>query len=899
MKQSHDESRSERVFRRLLVFFPREFRESFGEAMVELFRDQLREAHANGGAGVFWIRTLVQFMSAALLERYASAREMITFFLSRAMFDNLTSDMRFAGRMLFKNPLFTIVAAGCISLGSGAVATIYSTINALVLRPLPGAADATQLFRIERKEPGKLDGITASYPYYQYLAARTQSLAGIVAWSKASLSVRSATAEMGTAIYGNFVSGNFFSVLGVRPALGRFFLPDDDRVDITNPAIVVSEGFWRTRLGADSSVLGKNIWVNGHRFALIGVAPSDFQGTDAPIQTDAWLPLHARQIIVADVRPLTSVDALNWRLAGRLKPGVTARAAHEELSGLTAALSLEKVEPAWMKQYADARFSQLMGLPPDATSWLKQFLGILLVAATLVLLIASVNVASMLSARAVSRRREMAVRAALGAARGRLIRQLLTEIMLLFAMGAVGGIAIAFAATTALEHLPVQAELPFSLELSPDLHVFAFALGISLLTGIVVGLAPALRSSRSDIATRLRDGAAGATGRRALVTSSLVIGQLALSLLLLIGAGLFVRALQRGSTLDPGFDAEHVSTATLDGATWGYDEAKQRVFFAALRNRVASLPGVTSVSYTTILPLALRSSVDDIQFGAGDTKADAVQIHQLGVDADYFSVLRLPILEGRAIERRDDASAPMVAVVNETFAKRFWPRSSALGRTFRYAHREVTIVGVARDAKYESLAETTPALAYFSIVQEWRSDHALMVRTATDVRGLPMAIADAMRAIDPSLPRPTVMTLRAAASFGLMPQRVAAMITGILGGMGLLLAVAGLYGVIAYSASRRTKEIGIRLALGAQRTDVLRMIVREGVGLIAIGVAIGLALATMASRIIASFLFGVSPLDPVSFGATAASLAAIALFATWLPARRAAAANPMSVLRGE
>jgi len=816
------------------------------------------------------------------------------------MLESLKMDLQFAARMLRKSPLFTIVAVGCISLGAGAVATIFSAMNAMVLRPLPAAADATRLFRIERKEPGKPDGISASYPYYEYLRDNASSLDGLVAWGKTSLSLRSSGAEMGTAVYGNFVSGNFFSVLGVRPALGRFFVPDEDRTELTHPVIVVSEGFWRAHLGADSSVVGKEIWVNGNRFTLVGVTPAEFQGTDAPIQTDAWLPLRMRALIAPNADPLSSVSAIWLRTAGRLKPGVSPEAVSRELSQLTVQLKAQGSEPSWMDKYTDARFSRLMGLPPDATSWLAQFLGILLAAAALVLLIASVNVASMLSARAMARRREMAVRAALGASRGRLIRQLLTEILLLFVFGAAGGMALAYGATAALERLPVPAELQFSLEISPDLRVFAFALGLSLITGVIVGLIPALRAARADVSARLRDGAAGATGRRTLMANTLVVGQLALSLVLLVGAGLFVRALERGNTLNPGFDAGGVITAQLNTDSWGYDEAKARAFFTALRARIAALPGVTAVSYTTILPLALRSSFDNIQVDGVGIGDDGIQVHNLEVSGDYFSALRIPVVAGRELGATDKAETAKVAVVNETFAKRFWPDGSALGRTFRYANNPITIVGIARDAKYASLNETTPPLVYFPVDQQWRPHLALMVRaTGGDTRTLAPAIQEAMRVIDPSLPRPNVMSLRDAMSLGLMPQRVAAMVTGVLGGAGLLLAVVGLYGIIAYSVSRRTKEIGIRLALGARSVDVLQMILREGMRLAASGVVIGLLLAGGASRIIASLLFGVSPLDVLTFSGMALLLASIALFATWLPARRAAAANPMAVLRGD
>ncbi|HEX5830097.1 MAG TPA: FtsX-like permease family protein, partial [Gemmatimonadaceae bacterium] len=639
------------------------------------------------------------------------------------------------------------------------------------------------------------------------------------------------------------------------------FTPDEDRTELTHPVIVVSERFWTAHLGADSGAVGREIVVNGHRFTLIGVAPESFQGLDAPIRTDAWVPLHMQ-------RQLTPLRRRSD--------------------------ALRDASISWL------RLSPLTGLPPDASGRLTGFLGLLLGASGLVLLIASVNVAAMLSARALARWREMAVRAALGAARGRLIRQLLTEILVLFALGAIGGMTLALVATSALERLPIPAELPIALELSPDPRVFAFALLISLLAGVVVGLAPARRAAPSDVAARLRDGSTGSSARRTLMGNALVIGQLALSLLL-VGAGLFMRALQHAGRIDPGFDSAGVATVQLNAESWGYDEARGRAFFRALRERVAAVPGVTTVSYTSVLPLVMQSSGADIQVGGtaaggGDGR---LSIQLLQVDPGYFPTLRIPLLAGREITGRDDERAPKVAVVNETLARRVWPDGSALGRTFGYRGEQVTIVGIARDARYASLTEATPALAYFPLAQRWQARQALIVRSAGDPRTLAPAIQGAMRAIDAELPRPPVTSLEQAMTIGLLPQRVAALVTGVLGTVGLLLATAGLYGVIAHAVSRRTREIGIRLALGARRVDVLRMIVREGMRLTTAGVAIGLLLAAALTRLMAGYLLGVSPLDGVSFGAMSAIFVAVALLASWLPARRAAGADPTVALRAE
>lgn len=808
------------------------------------------------------------------------------------MLATFAADLRFAIRVLRNAPLVSVVAVLCIALGSGAVTSIYSIMNALVFQSLSGAADAARLVRIERKAPHENDGTSASYPLYQYLGQRTRSLAGLAAWSKGSFTIGPSGAA-GTTVYGNFVTPNFFSVLGVRPLLGRLLAADE-----SSPAIVVSEGFWRTALGGDSAAVGHQLLVNGRLFTLIGVAPAAFRGVDDPIKTDAWTPLAARSLLDLAAHPLTSPSDLWLRLAGRLAPNATPAVAHAELSSLSTAFHVAGAEPEWLAKYTDLRVSPLTGLPPDASKPLAGFLGVLLGAAGLVLIIASINVGALLSARAIARRREMAVRAALGAATSRLVRQLLTEILLLFAAGALGGFALAVVATKVLERLPIPAEIVIAPVLTPDARVFAFTLAISLATGILVGIASARRATRVDIAEQLREGAAAASARRTWLGDALVIGQLAASLVLLVGVGLFLRALEQAARIDPGFAATDVATVALDPASWGYDEPRARTFFRDLRDRVAHLSRVTGTAYATLLPLTLRSNVDEMQVNAqSDSK---VNLHYLQVDDGYFATLRIPLVMGRDIARTDDERAPSVAVVNERFARRFGGAvGRVLGRTIRYHDRQVTIVGVTRDAKLESLDEQVPPRVFFPIAQVWESKRVLLVRSNADPRALTTAIQEVVHDLDKTAPRPAVVPLDEAMSIGVMPQRIAASVTGVLGVLGLILAIVGLYGIIAYSTARRSREIGIRLALGATASDVLRMVIREGLCLTIIGTGVGLLVASAASRVVASLLFGVSSVDPIVYGLMSALLIGVALFATWLPARRAAATSPMQALRAE
>lgn len=799
------------------------------------------------------------------------------------------ADATFAARMLRKSPVFTAVVVLTISLGSGAVSTIFSAMNATVLRPLPGIAGRERLIGLR---PVRSDGTAAeqaSFSYYTHLREHTATLEGIAAWGRVSLTV--AAAGQGTTILGNMVTASYFDVLGVRPALGRFFTTEEDRTPGSHPVIVVSHQFWSSRLGADRAAIGRSVIVNGLPFTVIGVASPPFRGVYTGMLIDAWVPLKMQP----QLRPRSDLTHASWLwMFGRLRDGVGPEAAQHELSALavTRAAALGQISAAGAQP--SVLVSNLTGLPNGEGPALLGFMSVLLGAAALVLLIGGVNVAAMLSARYVARSREMAVRAALGAGRARLLRQLLTEILALFLLGAVGGFAVAVLATAALERLPLPDNVRLSLELSPDGRVLAFALGVSLLTGLLFGLAPAFRAARGDIAARLRADSAGAGSRGMLLSRALIVGQLALSLVLLVAGGLFIRALDHARRIDAGFERAHVAMTSLEPEAWGYDEAKARRFYRSLRDRVEALPGVAAVSYTGRVPLMMGSSIDDVIVDGGK-----LSIHYASVGAGYLSALELPLVEGRDISRSDDERAARVAVINETLARRAWPGGSAVGRTFRFRDTLTTVVGIARDAKYARLDETTPAFAYVPVAQVWQPTQALLVRTAADPRRLRLAIEEAVLSIDPLLPRPRVTTLHDASAIALLPQRVAAIVTGILGGAGLLLAAVGLYGIMAFSASRRTREIGIRVALGAARSSVLRLMVRDGMRLAAVGIAIGLVLAAAATRVIAGWLFGVSPFDLATFAAMSALFLVVALAASYLPARRAAAADPLSALRAD
>jgi len=529
---------------------------------------------------------------------------------------------------------------------------------------------------------------------------------------------------------------------------------------------------------------------------------------------------------------------------------------------------------------------------------------LLFAASALVLIIASVNVAGMLLARASTRRREMAVRVALGAGRGRLVRQMITESVVLFVAGAVGGLGIAFWGARLFERVQLPAEVPIGMNLSPDYRVLAFALATALVTGVLFGLAPALQATRDDPNHSLRSDTAGAGTRRSRMRSLLVVGQMALSLLLLMSAGLFVRSLDRGERVDPGFERRQVATAPLDPRASGYAEPRARQFYDDLKQRLLTSPEVSAVSYARWVPLAggsagTRVRVDGYQAPDNPSHDGTVDVEFNVVTPDYFDVLRIPLVRGRGFLSSDDSAAARVAVVNETFVRTFWPGRDPIGRTFHDDSATITVVGVARDAKYSTLYGDTPAFVYWPVAQRGAGTLNLLVRTRGAAAGLVPVIHSAVHAIDPFLPVPPVLSMEAATSVSLLPQRVAAAVTAVMGLLGLILSAVGLYGVVAYTASQRTREIGVRMALGANRRSVLGLIMHDGMRLVAVGIGIGLLLAVLLTRAMSHFLFGVSPLDPLVFAIIPLALAGVALLANYLPARRAASTDPVNALRAE
>ena len=884
------------LFNLLLQLFPRTFRRTFGDEMRRLFVEQRRVARAQGwrARAALWSRTVTGMTSAAWRER-REGRSRLAHGLP--MLETLLTDLRLTGRMLLARPLFTMTVVAALSIGVGGVATVFSGLNALVLRPLPGVSDGDRLIGIDRRTADYVEGVSASVRFYEHLREHARSLSGVAVWSRVPLTMVIGQDAYG--LSGNIVSNNFFEVLGVRPALGRFFDPREGPRSPAEPSIVLSHATWTAQFSGDPSVIGRSVAVNGRPYQIIGVAPAAFRGVFTPIRIDAWVPL-ASQPHVHPRRDLTDQPWL-WTL-GRLQEGVALSQATSELTTLATAWSGGGGDQ--FVRYTSIRLTPLTGLPDDARQALLGFGAVLLGAAALVLIIAASNVSTLLAMRATARRREMGIRTALGAGRARLVRQLLTETLTLFLAGGFGGTLLAMAGTSALERLPIPSDQGLSLELSPDARVLFFSIAVSLVVGLVFGIAPALRSASRNPVVLLRSSSAG-TGRRTWTTNGLIVAQMACSLVLLTTAGLFVRSLSAGASIDPGFDGRRVALANFNTQSYGYDEHAGQAFYAALRQRLENAPGVEAVTYADFVPLTFADSAASVSVeGSG---ADGPERRQMRagvgmVDTGYLETLRIPLLAGREFTTHDNAESGAAAIINETFARRTWPDTGvadAVGRTFVSGEERVTIVGVAADSKYTTLSEPAKPFVYRPQAQRGVASRTLFVRVSGEPATAARIVQGAVASIDPLLPRPLVTTLPREASVALLPQRVAAMVTGVLGVAGLVLAAIGLYGLVSYGVTLRLREIGVRLALGASGGDVVRMVLAQGLRLSAAGAVLGLLASAYVTRLVQAYLLNVSAMDAVAFGGGVIMLLVVALIAAVVPARRAGSADPLIVLRQE
>jgi predicted permease len=813
----------------------------------------------------------------------------------------LLQDLRYGARMLLKSPGFTVVAVLSLAIGIGANTTIFSLINALLLRPLPVAAPE-RLVNVHATNPDGSSFHSFSYPDYVDYSEQNEVFDGLAAYTINTYSLN--TGGQSERIFGIVTSENFFTVMGIRPAFGRFFTAEENRSESGEPVAVLSHGYWQRRFGSDASIVGKTLTLNGHAYHVIGIAPQKFTGPRVAFAPDIYLPMWTQAIAFpmgADW--LTNRGGGSLELVGRLKQGATLQGAQANLSVIAGRLA---------EQYPDSHKGKGVDVRPTNTGLGSMegaaigFMGVLMAVVGLVLLIACANVAGMSLSRATMRRKEIAIRLAMGARRSRIIRQLLTESMLLFVLGGAVGLVIAAWTTDLL--LAFKPPVPFTIELDLgiDWRVLGFTLLVSLVTGLLFGLAPAIQASRPDVLPALKDESASGSYRRSRLRSIFVVGQVAISLVLLVSTGLFLRSLQHARALDPGFNPENVMNVGFDLSIQRYDEARGRQFYEQLMERVQLMPGVVSASLARTVPLNGGNREVGINVEGYEPPAGSRSLHTDFniVSPKYFSSLGINLVRGRDFNDADKRGATRVVIINETMARRFWPGEDAIGKRFFLGPIAdgvpVEIVGIAKDGKYRTLGEDPRPYFYMPFAQEYDPQMTLHVRTGPGQAASVLAsLRQEVAAMDRSIPLLDVMPLTQAIGGSLLPIKAAVTIAGIFGLVGLLLAAVGIFGLVSFSVAQRTREIGIRMALGAQTRDIFKMVVRQGMTLTLIGVGVGLLGALALTRVMASLLYGVSATDPTTFIGISLLLVMVALLACYIPARRATRVDPMVALRYE
>lgn len=810
----------------------------------------------------------------------------------------LLQDLRYGLCMLRKSPGFTVLAVTVLALGIGATTGVFSLVEAVLFRPPPVPA-ADRVVAIYSSGPNGTGYSSTSYPDYEYFRDHTQMLSGAAAYVR--IDVSWSTGSRPELAGAEIVSDNYFSVLGITPVLGQPFTPQADRVRGASPVVVVSHGFWQHRLGSDPNVIGKTLMVNGHTFTIIGVAPRGFQGVNLGWGSlpDMWVPLAMLAEVMPEAPDFLHLRDVRWLLViGRLKDGVTLKQAHAEANVLanqlaTAYPTIDKGRTSLVLPATQARFW------PAYRAEAVHFLFLLAVAAGVVLFIACSNVASLLLARASARRKEISIRLATGATGGRIVRQLLTENLLLSALGAGGGLLVAL---FIMKWLPrFRLPFPVAFDLRLDTRVLLFIVAISVMSAVLFGLGPAVEASKVDLNASLKESGRAPLAGRFRLRSLLVVFEVALTTVALVGAGLLLFTLQRLQANAPGFDQHHVLAVGVQLNTRGYSPSQEVQFSRQLVDRVAALPGVASASLTNELPLSPFYPRMHVYIAGREatTPQGGFEIQGNAVAPRYFETLRIPLLRGRDFVVKDDANAPRVAIVNKSMAERFWPGEDGVGKRIRVAEdmSDYEIVGVVSDIKYHTLGDNPIPYLYFPEFQDHSPMPFIVVRTQGDPTGAVEGVRREVAILDRQVPLAPIETLDQQFEDSLSPPRLAAALISFLASLALILGAAGIYGMLAYTVAERTHEIGIRMALGAGRASVVKLVVRQGMVLTVTGMGVGLLSALAVTRTLSSLLYGVRPADPITFVAVAIVLTCVALAACYIPARRATKVDPMVALR--
>ncbi|MDT7688148.1 MAG: hypothetical protein QOE46_907 [Acidobacteriota bacterium] len=816
-------------------------------------------------------------------------------------------DVRFGLRVLWKSKGFTAVAVLTLGLGIGVNTAIFSGVSAFVLRPLPGTGDPDRLMTLFEAEANGSSGYNDfSYPDLLDYRAQTDVFDGVLAYSMTQAAL-SGDREQTDVAWGQSVTGNFFDVLKVKMQLGRGFLPEEDATPGTHPVVVLSNDLWRTRFGADPAIVGRSVQLNGHPFTVVGVAPAEFTGSKWALGMKFWVPLMMKQQVLGGTNDWTTQRGNHWLEAmARLKPGVTKEQAAAALTAVATRLEQEYPE-ARNKNVRVLVVTEQEGRWNDLAGVVRLSGGLARVLVGIVLLVACANVANMMLARAVVRRREIGIRLALGASRWRVVRQLLTESVLLALAGGALGLVLSFWLTDAMTTFFPVIIYQITLDVAPDSHALLFTLAISLATGLIFGLAPAFQATKPDLVPVLKgESQRAGRARRLSLRNALVVAQVALSLVVLVSAALFVQSFHNAKSIDPGFVMRDAFVVSLNPGLFGYEKEQGRDFYRRLVERVRATPGVEAAGLVDWMPLGDSSSSWGPVYPAekpAPPPGEGWGAFAETVSPGYFKTMRIPLLEGRDFDERDrEGVKPEAVVINETLAHRLWPGESPVGKRMalgRDASEALEVVGVARDQKVRTLGEPPHNVLYVSVDQTYRGGMSLVVRTPGEAPGVVAGIRQAVKEIDPRMPLYNVRTIEQHLTWAFWAQNMGASLATAFGLLALLLAAVGLYGVVAYTVARRTHEIGIRVALGAQARDILRIVLGQGMALTLVGLGLGLAGALALARVLASLLYGVNPGDLATYILVALLLACVALVACLIPARRATKVDPMVALRYE
>lgn len=801
----------------------------------------------------------------------------------RGSLDALRQDLTFAFRQLRRSPGFTLVALGSLAIGIGANVAIYGIARSTLQRR-PDAARAEELVRIYRGEHSPLPK-----SWFLHFAQNTSSLRALIA--EDPLPVGMLAGGTTERVRASIVSENFFPVLGITPATGTFFSgqPGEPIGAVT----VLSYAYWQARFGGDPSIVGQTVRLNDLPFTVLGVAREGFRSSQLGWAPAVFVPMSQQDRLRG--LPEGASSGSSFYITGRLAPERTTAQATSELLALAATLP---DAPPELTQPGAFRVEQARGITAELRMPLTLASAFLMAVVGLVLLIACANLANLLLARAVTRRGEMAIRTALGVTRGRLVRQLLTESTLVAVLAGIGGVGLAWYVARLVPTLvPAEAEMAFDIAI--DANVLAFAAVLAIVTGVLFGLAPALRASRADVQQVIRH--EGQSGRRtSRLRSAFLVGQVAMATLLLVTAARFLTSLQQAQAIDPGFDSERVVDLQLDLSVRQYDADRGQTFYRQVLENVRGLPGVEAASMIRFIPLGGSNSGTSVWPASADvTDRRASRSTTLTtVSAGYFEMFGIPVVRGRPFAESDRANAPLVVVVNESFARMMWPDAEPVGQTIRFDDsRSATVIGVARDIKYLSLSDENLPFLYRPLAQAYSGDMVLQVRVRDDTPAMRDAIRSTVQALDRGLPLTTVHSMQDDMAISLLPARAGAGFLAGFGALALLLATIGVYGVTAFLVGQRTREIGVRTALGATGSNVLTLMMRETLVLVTIGLVLGLVAAIGAGALLSSWLYGVGAFDPRPLVGAGGVLLTVALLGTWLPARRALRVDPVVALR--